>query len=74
MIDGYSKFYEVDILSSVSAQSVISKMHKIFSTHGIPDILKSDNGAPCNSKDFKTFSEVKKFTHRRITPLHLKAK
>ena len=66
MIDEYSRFPEVDILSSVSAQSVISKIDKILSTHEIPDIIKSDNGASFNSKDFKTFSEVKGFTHRRI--------
>ena len=43
-IDAYSRFPEVEIVSSTSAQSTILKLKRIFATHGIPEVLKSDNG------------------------------
>ena len=45
------------------------KLEKIFCTHGIPRILKSDNGPPFNSQDFKVFMQEYGINHRRVTPL-----
>ena len=43
-IDEYSRFPEVEITRSTSAYSTIPKLDKIFNTHGIPEVVKSDNG------------------------------
>ena len=44
VIDAYSRFPEVDILKSTTAPSIINKLDRIFSTHGFPDRVTSDNG------------------------------
>ena len=68
VIDEYSRFPEVEILTSTSAKSVIPKLDAIFSRQGIPDVLKSDNGPPFTSLEFKRFAEYLGFQHRRIMP------
>ena len=68
VIDEYSRFPEVEILTFTSARAVIPKLDAIFSRQGIPDVLKSDNGPPFNSHEFKEFAEHLGFQHRRITP------
>ena len=67
-IDEYSRFPEVEILTSTSARAVIPKLDAIYARQGIPDVLKSDNGPPFNSHEFTKFVEHLGFQHRRITP------
>ena len=69
VIDEYSRFPEVEIVTSTSARSTIPKLDAIFARQGIPDVLKSDNGPPFNGTDFKNFAELLGFQHRKITPL-----
>ena len=69
VIDEYSRFPELEFCTSTSAAAVIPKLNKIFATHGIPEILKSDNGPPFNGKQFSDYAEMKGFVHRKITPL-----
>lgn len=73
VIDEYSRFPEVEILTSVSARAVIPKLDAIFARQGIPDVVKSDNGSPFNSLEFKKFAEYLGFQLRRITPYWPKA-
>ena len=49
VIDEYTRFPEVEILTSTTAKSVIPKLDAIFFRQGIPDVLKSDNGPPFTS-------------------------
>ena len=46
VIDAYSQFLKVDIVHSTSASAIIPRMDRIFSNHGIPLIVRSDNGPP----------------------------
>jgi len=69
VIDDYSRYPEVEIVQSTSARAVIPKLDAIFARHGIPQNVKTDNGSPFNSKDFKDFAEYLGFHHRRVTPL-----
>jgi hypothetical protein len=45
----------VEIVSSTSAKSTILKLARIFATHGIPKVLKSDNGPPFQSYEFSLY-------------------
>src|ERR1043165_4384482 len=56
MYDEYSRFPVVDLISSLTATTVIPRIDKIFSEYGIPKTLKSDNGPPFNGKEFEIFS------------------
>ena len=71
--DEYSRFVEVETVSSTAAAAVIPKLDKIFATHGIPELLKTDNGPPFTSYSFKAFARELGFQHRKITPLWPKA-
>ena len=69
LIDEYSRFPFVEIVKSTSAFSVIPVLEHLFCTFEIPGVLKSDNGPPFNSHEFKLFAKRLGFRHRKITPL-----
>ncbi|XP_052792278.1 uncharacterized protein K02A2.6-like [Mya arenaria] len=69
LIDDFSRFPIVEIITSLNVKSVIEKLDKIFSEYGIPEVLRTDNGPPMNSADFQNFSKQFSFKHRKITPI-----
>ncbi|XP_060556789.1 uncharacterized protein K02A2.6-like [Ruditapes philippinarum] len=69
LIDEYLRFPFVEVLNSITGNTVIPVLDKIFSETGIPEIPKSDNGSPMNSHLFKSFAKHLGFKHRKITPL-----
>ena len=68
ILDDYSRFPEVRILSSTSANQTIDALEEIFASRGIPEVVKSDNGPPFQSAEFKAFAKSIGFTHRKVTP------
>ena len=56
--DRYSKFPEVEIVHSTRASTIIPKLDKIFSVHGIPDIIISDNGPPFNGDEYARYTKA----------------
>ena len=70
MTDMYSKMCFVQKLSSVGATptAIISKMKEIFAEHGVPDILRSDNGPQYSSTAFTEFGEELEFHHTTSSP------
>lgn len=44
-------------------------LDRIFATHGIPSVLKSDNGPPFFGEEFKAYMIENGIDHQRITPL-----
>ena len=55
VVDYYSRYFEVDILTSVTSTKVIESLEKIFCTHGLPQSLKADNGPRFVSEEFERF-------------------
>lgn len=53
--DYYSNYIEISIVPSTSAKALIMVLKSVFSRHGIPVILQSDNGPPFSSAEFKSF-------------------
>jgi len=62
--DDFSRYPEVEILTTTSARAVIPKMDKIFVTHGIHSVVKTDNGPPFNSEHFAKFARYLGFKHK----------
>ena len=58
MTDRYSRFPEVQIVRSTKASTVITKLDKIFVTHGIPSVINWGNGPPFNSEEYRKYLEV----------------
>ena len=50
------------------ASCVIPKLNKIFATHGIPSIVKTDSGPPFSSGEFSKYRKTLEITHEKITP------
>ncbi|KAG1669986.1 hypothetical protein GQR58_017176 [Nymphon striatum] len=63
--DYYSKFFEMSKIPDVTSHTVIDRLKSHFACHGIPEILKSDNGPEYSSFEFKTF--VNKYNIKHIT-------
>ena len=51
LVDNYSRFPFGEILKSTTSSNCISKLFKIFSVHGLPEILTSDNEGQLTSKE-----------------------
>ena len=73
VIDKRTRFPAVEQTTSTSCRVTCDRLRKIFATHGIPEIVESDNGPPFNSTDFHAFAQKMGFRHHRVTPEHPRA-
>ena len=53
--DCYSRFQEVEFVTSTSAVAVIPKFDRVLSTHVIPEKLISDNGPSFQCNEWARF-------------------
>ena len=67
--DCYSRFPEVEIVSSTSANTIIPKFDRKFETHGILVKIKTENGPPFQSGEVDHYMKTWRILHKRITPL-----
>ena len=54
---------------STTSEKVIECLEKIFTTHGLPQSLRSDNGPQFRSEVFKRYLVDNGIEHRKTTPL-----
>ena len=69
VVDYYSRYMEVEVLRSTTADKIIASLKKIFLTHGLPVSITTDNGPQFISEDLRKFVEEECIEHRRVTPL-----
>ena len=69
VVDYCSRYFEVDILKSVTSATIIGSLERTFCTHGLPQSLKTDNGPQFTSEEFGTFFKTNSIQHRTSTPL-----
>ena len=53
--DYFSKFIEVNYLSSLSLSETIRTLKSVFARHGVPEVVHSDNGPQYDSAKFPKF-------------------
>ncbi|XP_039396208.1 uncharacterized protein K02A2.6-like, partial [Mauremys reevesii] len=70
-IDAHSKWPEVSIMQSTSAESTIQKLRGLFSHFGLPEQLVSDNGPQFVSQAFQNFMKANGIHHITSAPYHL---
>lgn len=70
VIDAHSKWLDVHIVSSTSAECTINKLRSIFATHGLPEQLVSDNGSGFTSEEFKRFLQANGIRQVLVSPYH----
>lgn len=61
-------FPELVSLGSTSASAVIAAIKICFARHGIPDVVRTDNGAQFSRQEFKNFARVFGFRHETCGP------
>lgn len=68
VVDYYSRWQEVAILKSVTTDKIIRSLDMMFSHHGIPISLKTDNGPQFTSREFYNYLSENGVKHNRSTP------
>lgn len=68
LADSYSGYLDFKKLKSTSSYEVIECLKAWFSVHGVPRVLKSDNGPQYSSAQFKQFSNTWNFQHITSSP------
>lgn len=68
VVDSFSKYIEVKEMSSTTASLTIDVLRDLFATHGIPDVVVSDNGPPFQSKEYADFLEGNAIRRVLIAP------
>ena len=67
-VDYYSKYVEVDKLTTIRAPVVVDALRALWARHGIPVEVVTDGGPPFNGRDFSTFAAKWDFNHTRSRP------
>lgn len=69
-VDYYSSFFEVDRMTSKTADDVVKKLKAHLARHGIPDQFVSVNGQPFSSANFQQFADTYGFEHIKSSPTY----
>ena len=70
VVDSYSKWPEVVPLTSTTSTTTIAVLRRIFSQHGLPDTVVSDNGSQFTSAPFRDFCRQNGIEHVCSPPYH----
>ena len=67
VIHYYSRYHEIDIMKSTvtSKAKVIESLEEIFSRHGLPESLTTDNGPQFISSEFQSYMHYQGIRHRK---------
>ena len=68
LIDQYSKYPEVDVVTSTSFKKLRPKLDRIFSAQGIPEKITADNGPPYPGHEMKDYASEMGFRMELLTP------
>ena len=68
VVDYFSRWPEIRLLNSQSSSKTIQHIKSIFATHGIPDVVVSDNGGQFGSQKFANFADTYCFSHVTSSP------
>ena len=70
IVDSYSKWLDVYPVNSANSSVMIEKLRILFATHGLPEILVSDNASCFRSEEFGTFMRRNNVCHITGAPYH----
>ena len=68
IIDQYSKYPEVNLVTSTSFKKLKLVLDHVFATHGYPETVTTDNGPPCSSYEMEKYAKAKGFRLTPVTP------
>ena len=68
VIDAFSKWIECSIMSTSTSATTIENLRVMFATHGLPDVLVSDNGSCFTCQEFQEFMRLNGIKHVHSAP------
>ncbi|XP_064462293.1 uncharacterized protein K02A2.6-like [Ornithodoros turicata] len=69
-VDTFSRWPEVIPVSSMSAAELIRHLRRVFATHGLPDVVFTDNGTSFTSSETADFLRRNSIRHMFSPPYH----
>ena len=70
VVDAHSKWLEVVSVPSATSLHTIAKLTSMFATHGLPEMIVSDNGTAFTSGEFQAFVKQNGIRHITSAPYH----
>ncbi|XP_056118298.1 uncharacterized protein K02A2.6-like [Rhinichthys klamathensis goyatoka] len=70
MVDARTKWLEAHILKNITAGVTIDALRQVFSIHGLPDVVVTDNGPTFTGELFQEFVKRNGIRHIRTAPFH----
>ena len=70
IVDAHSKWIEALTVNAATSNATIGKLQSVFTTHGLPEVIVSDNGTAFSSEEFKAFVQKNGIRHLTSAPYH----
>ena len=70
VVDSHSKWFEVEMMPSITSEATIAKLRDMFARYGIPQQLVSDSGSQFTSEEFCKFMKANGIKHTLVAPYH----
>ncbi|KAJ1146750.1 hypothetical protein NDU88_013010 [Pleurodeles waltl] len=62
IIYNYSKYSEIELVTTVVAKKVLPKLERVMAIHGWLKELRTDNGSPFHSQEMARLHEIQQYT------------
>lgn len=69
VVDYFSRFFEVVVMKSTTSTKIIEKFDDVFTTHGLPYSLRTDNGPQFVSDEMENYLKDNNIEHVHTTAL-----
>ena len=70
VVDAHSKWLKVMMVNSANTTNTIEHLRCLFATHGLPEMIVSDNGSVFTSLEFQDFCVKNGIKHVKSAPYH----
>ena len=70
IVDAHSKWLEVLPVNNATTATTIEQLQNVFTTHGLPNTIVSDNGSAFTSDEFSKFTKQNGIEHIKTSPYH----
>jgi len=70
IVDSYSKWMEAIRMGTITTAATVGQLQKVFSVHGFPHTLVSDNGPQFTSEEFRVYLESNGVKHITTAAYH----
>ena len=71
IVDAHSKWFEVLLpVNNATTATTFKQLQNVFTTHGLPNTIVSDNGSAFTSNEFSKFTKQNGTEHIKTSPYY----